>query len=62
MLINTDKLIGLLEEAFPDKLPRAVDGIEDVRFLQGEQKVIDHIKSLVESLEEEALTDVHGRS
>ena len=56
MLIDSSRLIGLLEEAFPDKLPRSVNDIGELRQLQGEQKVIDHLKALMESLEQEALT------
>jgi hypothetical protein len=54
-LIINDRLLRHLEERFPDKLPRSAGDIEDIRLLQGEQRVIDYLKSLKETIEEEGL-------
>lgn len=60
MFIDSDNLIVRLDEAFPDIMPRSVEGIEDLRFLQGERRVIDWLKDLFTSEEQEALLNVHG--
>lgn len=60
MTLIDDRLIRHLEEAFPNTLPTKPISIEELRELQGRQKVIDHIKALKESSDEEALLNVHG--
>ena len=47
------KLLEKLKARFPNELPRLVDGIEDIRFLQGNQEVIEYIESFVVSNQEE---------
>jgi len=42
----SDELMKKLEELWPDKLPRgAAVTIENLRVLQGNREVIDHIRS-----------------
>ena len=45
----TPELITWLEDIVPNKLPPLSCDIEDLRYLQGQQKVIDLIKSTYES-------------
>jgi|TARA_R100001530_G_scaffold124931_1_gene93280 hypothetical protein len=45
----TPELITWLEEIVPDKLPPLSCSIEDVRYLQGQQKIIDIIKCTYKS-------------
>lgn len=61
MFIDSENLIKRLDETFPDKLPRDAIGIEDLRTLQGQRKVVDWLKAFLVSEEEEALLNVHGR-
>ena len=49
----TPELIAWLEEIVPDKLPPLSCDIEDLRYLQGQQKVIDLIKYTYESSTQE---------
>ena len=49
----TPELITWLEDIVPDKLPPLSCDIEDLRYLQGQQKVIDLIKSTYESSTQE---------
>ena len=47
------ELIAWLDDVIPDRLPPLSCNIEDVRYLQGQQKVVDLIKSTYESSTEE---------
>ena len=50
----TPELIAWLDDVIPDRLPPLSCNIEDVRYLQGQQKVVDLIKSTYEnSVQEE---------
>ena len=49
----TPELITWLEDILPNKLPSLSCSIEDLRYLQGQQKVIDLIKSTYESSTQE---------
>ena len=49
----TPELIYWLEDIVPNKLPLLSCDIEDLRYLQGQQKVIDLIKSTYESSTQE---------
>ena len=49
----TPELITWLEDIVPNKLPSLSCSIEELRYLQGQQKVIDLIKSTYESSTEE---------
>jgi hypothetical protein len=49
----TEGLIKELKELYPDKLPQNQIDIETLRFLQGQQSVIQKLEALLEeSLEE----------
>jgi hypothetical protein len=49
----TEGLIKELKELYPDKLPQNQIDIETLRFLQGQQSVIQKLETLLEeSLEE----------
>lgn len=41
----TQELLNWLREGFPDKLPSISTDIEQLRFLQGQQKIIDILES-----------------
>lgn len=59
MLLDTNKLLKLLEETFPDKLPKGLDtSVEKLRVLQGEQRVVEWLKSIIEREEDEAINNV----
>tara|TARA_R100001244_G_scaffold106259_1_gene78835 strand:+ start:979 stop:1212 length:234 start_codon:yes stop_codon:yes gene_type:complete len=49
----TPELITWLEDIVPNKLPPLSCDIEDLRYLQGQQRVIDLIKSIYESSTQE---------
>ena len=49
----TPELITWLEDIVPNKLPPLSCDIEDLRYLQGQQRVVDLIKSTYESSTEE---------
>lgn len=55
MYIASEKLIKKLKETFPDRIPRTPATVEDLRLLQGEQKVVDWLIDLCESESEELL-------
>ena len=42
----SEELIQWLEETFPNKLPSKDCDLGELRFLQGQQKVIDLIKTI----------------
>tara|TARA_B100001250_G_C19817208_1_gene799277 strand:+ start:12465 stop:12686 length:222 start_codon:yes stop_codon:yes gene_type:complete len=46
---TNQELINWLEDTFPDKIPPLRTTLEDLRYLQGQQKVIDLIKSTYEA-------------
>tara|TARA_R110002051_G_scaffold218961_1_gene282797 strand:- start:56 stop:283 length:228 start_codon:yes stop_codon:yes gene_type:complete len=41
----SEELIAWLDEVLPNKLPPFSCGIEELRYLQGQQKVVDLIKT-----------------
>mgnify|MGYP003152696772 FL=1 len=41
----TKELLNWLKECFPDKLPSIATDLEQMRFLQGQQKVIEILES-----------------
>ena len=45
----SEELITWLEDVLPNKLPPLSCDIEELRYLQGQQKVVDLIKSTYES-------------
>ena len=49
----TPELITWLEDIVPDKLPPLSCDIEDLRYLQGQQRLVDLIKSTYESSTQE---------
>ena len=50
MEINLDYLLELLNERFPNKLPRSTEvTVEELRLLQGHQIVIDYIANIEET-------------
>ena len=49
----TPELIGWLEDIVPNKLPPLSCDVEDLRYLQGQHRVVDLIKSTYESSTEE---------
>ena len=48
-----EELIAWLEDVLPNKLPPLSCDIEELRYLQGQQKVVDLIKSTYESSTQE---------
>lgn len=58
MLIDTDKLLPLLYEKFPDVVPDQVSDLRGLGIKVGEQKVMKYIEHIVENeahkLEQEA--------
>jgi hypothetical protein len=62
----TNELIEMLEKAFPDKLPRTKKTtLDDFKFLQGNQRVIDFLKLKKKEIEDNnlkgtLLKDVHA--
>tara|TARA_Y100001951_G_scaffold60055_1_gene47742 strand:+ start:196 stop:429 length:234 start_codon:yes stop_codon:yes gene_type:complete len=51
------ELIAWLDDVIPDRLPPLSCNIEDVRYLQGQQKVVDLIKSTYENSTREEQED-----
>jgi pyoverdine/dityrosine biosynthesis protein Dit1 len=50
----TKEVLEYLERQYPDRIPKdAKIGIEEVRFLQGQQSVIEKIRQLTEFPEDE---------
>ena len=49
----SEELIAWLEDVLPNKLPPFSCDIEELRYLQGQQKVVDLIKSTYESSTQE---------
>lgn len=41
----TQELLNWLREGFPDRLPSVSTGVEQLRFLQGQQKIIEILES-----------------
>jgi hypothetical protein len=58
---TNQELINWLEDTFPDKIPPLRTTLEDLRYLQGQQKVIDLIKSTfeAEAFEEEDKNNIN---
>jgi hypothetical protein len=49
----TEGLLKELKELYPNKLPQNQIDIETLRFLQGQQSVIEKLESLFEETQEE---------
>ena len=54
MLIETDQLLEILYEQFPDVVPDKVDSMRGLGMKVGEQRVMKYIENVVEQKEHEA--------
>lgn len=54
MLIDTNDLINRLKDKYPNKLPTNVIDSDVLAILIGQQRVIDYLEALVNSLEAKA--------
>jgi len=50
----TKELIELLDKTFPDKCPRGLQTIEDLRYIQGQRSLIEYVRSVYN--EEQGIT------
>ena len=54
MLIETDQLLEILYEQFPDVVPDKVDSMRGLGMKVGEQRVMKYIENVIEQKEHEA--------
>ena len=54
MLIETDELLTLLYEKFPDSVPEQVNTMRDLGVKVGEQRTIKYIEHVLEAKQYEA--------